>query len=98
MALKTLGTNDNNSLSAGLWNGAGSIIAADMASINNGVKDDIINSHPIVKNAFRAGILIIPNRGWLRVLQGDYVAFDATTGWPILISKNAIANGPWTHS
>ena len=44
------------------------------------------------------GQLIIPNRGILKVLPGDYVAFDATTGWPILLSALAIASGPWTHS
>jgi hypothetical protein len=44
------------------------------------------------------GRLVIPNRGILKVLPGDYIAFDATTGWPILISALAIANGPYTHT
>jgi hypothetical protein len=40
--------------------------------------------------------LLIPNRGRLIVKPGDVVAWDATTGWPILIGSNAITNGPWT--
>lgn len=98
MATRTLGTSANNSLTSVLWNSAGSVTAADLATINLGIKDDIINSHPIVPNAFRAGLLVIPNRGILKVLPGDFVGFDATTGWPILVSKRAIASGPWAHS
>lgn len=40
----------------------------------------------------RQGILEIPGgRGWLQVLPGDYVARDALTGWPILVSGEAVA-------
>lgn len=34
--------------------------------------------------------LTIPNRGTLKVLPGDVVAYDSS-GWPILVSKEAIA-------
>ncbi len=38
------------------------------------------------------GILTIPGgRGSLRVLPGDYVAVDLATGWPILVSGQAVA-------
>lgn len=40
----------------------------------------------------RQGILEIPGgRGWLQVLPGDYVARDAITGWPILVSGEAVS-------
>ena len=96
MALITLGTNATTSLSAKLFNKQ--MAAADVASINNGILNDQINTHPIFPGAFRNGQLYIPNRGVLKILEGDYIAFDSTTGWPILLSKYAIASGPWTHS
>ena len=44
------------------------------------------------------GWLVIPNRGILQAQNGDVVAWDATVGWPILLSGDAFANGPYTHS
>lgn len=101
MALKTLGTNATNTLSAFVQN-TSVMTQADLATIRANIKNDIINGNPIWPNGYdRAfqndGVLYVPNRGLLIVLPGDYVAFDST-GWPILVSKNAIANGPWTHS
>lgn len=99
MALLTLGSNANNSLSAIKYlPGIGSMVAADLATLNIGIKDDINVAHPNVQSCFRDGMLFIPNRGWVQVLPGDYVAYDTTTGWPILLSAYAIASGPWTHS
>jgi hypothetical protein len=72
-------------------------LPADIATINNLIKDDLNNLHPIVKGAFRNEILIIPNRGPLLVLPGDYVFVDAN-GWPILVSAHSIATGGWTHT
>lgn len=40
-------------------------------------------------------LLHIPNRGVLQCFEGDIVAIDSTTGWPILISNYAFQNGPW---
>lgn len=45
------------------------------------------------------GRLYIPNRGWLQLVPGDWVAID-NTGWPILLSELAMANGGsgnWRH-
>lgn len=96
MATGTLGTNATNSLTSKLFGGA--LLPADVAAIANAVKDDINNLHPIWPGAWsQSGMLSIPNRGILKVLPGDYVAVDATTGWPILLSARAIASGPWTH-
>lgn len=50
------------------------------------------------------GTLAIPNRGFLKVLPGDWIAVDAN-GWPILLSYNAVLGGTspsattsWAHS
>lgn len=41
------------------------------------------------------GQLIVPNRGVLQVLPGDFVAIDPVTGWPVLVSNAAIVGGTW---
>src|ERR1700733_9685941 len=99
MALFTLGTNATTSLSAlnFLRQYASAGGNAGIASINTGIKNDLVNGNPVWPGAFRMGLLSIPNRGVLQVLPGDWVGFDST-GWPILVSANAIANGPWTHT
>lgn len=96
MATSTLGTDATTSLTAlAFLPGIGSLAAADVASINNGIKNDLNPALPLVPGAFSsAGLLVIPNRGIVQVLPGDYVAIDST-GWPILLSRYAAANGPW---
>lgn len=97
MAVLTAGTSATTSLAAKLFNAQ--ITVADLAEINNGILDDKNVAHPRWPGAFQqSGQLFIPNRGVLQVLPGDYVAYDTTTGWPILLSAYAIASGPWTHS
>ncbi len=96
MATVTLGTNATTTLTA-LIN-SGSMNAADFATIANGIKNDKVSGLPIFPGAYAtSGLLYIPNRGVLQVLPGDYVGIDSQ-GWPILVSANSIANGPWTHS
>src|ERR1700722_10173109 len=98
MATSTLGTTANNSLTALPM--AGALAAADIATIANLILNDQINTsptQPIFVGAFaQSGLLYVPNRGILKVLAGDYVGVDAS-GWPILVSKNAIANAAWQH-
>lgn len=54
---------------------------------------------PLLNQAYvKQGVLIVPNRGQLTLRAGDFVCWDATTGWPIVISGDAAANGPYTHS
>lgn len=56
-------------------------------------------NRPRVNAAYaQQGILVIPNRGMLRCRPGDFVCFDTTTGWPILLSGDAAAAGPYTHT
>ncbi len=98
MALLTGGTNAATSLGALLWGPA--ISPANVALFNVAVLDDQNVAHPQWPGALipTSGLLSIPNRGTLKVLPGDYVMVDATTGWPILVSAYAIASGPWAHS
>ena len=95
MALRTLGTSATTSLAAQLF--TQQMAQADIAAINNNIKDDLVNGHPIKPGSFEQGRLYIPNRGVLQLRPGDYVAYDST-GWPILLSALAIASGPWSHS
>ena len=97
MALLTLGTNATSSLKS--LKMTGDMTDVDLGSFANLVLNDQVNTHPIWPGAFaQNGLLFVPNRGVLKVLPGDYVGVDPTTGWPILVSAYAIASGPWTHS
>lgn len=103
MATVSVGTNANNSLTGlKFLPGYGSgMAAADIATISLGIKNDQINSHPNVPEAFSSnGLLYVPNRGVLKMLPGDYVAFDTQSGWPILLSARAFSVGSsvWHHS
>lgn len=100
MAVKTLGTNANNSIANALafLSGIGSLAAVDVATLNNAIKDDINVAHPVIGGfSLNDGRLFVPNRGSLAILPGDWVGVDSR-GWPILLSKDTIANGLWTHS
>src|SRR6516164_850263 len=73
----------------------GFIAPADFATIDIGILDDLNPAHPLygpMTGLTRDGRLYVPNRGFLQVRAGDYVAFDPQTGWPILISGRAAAN------
>lgn len=102
MATSTLGTNATTSIPLAmayttvLASGADNI--ADFTALANAILDDLQVSHPILPGSWsKAGQLFIPNRGWLKVLPGDWVAVDSR-GWPILLSADTIANGLWTHT
>jgi hypothetical protein len=110
MTTKTLGTNAVTSLQAVLYSqsplvnigitaGNPSTASVDMATLSALIKDDLnpLSTSPNTFFDFN-GHLMIPRRGMVRVLPGDFVAVDAATGWPILISGAAIASGPWTHT
>lgn len=101
MATKTLGTSATTSLTALAYlPGYGQIANADVASLALLIKDDLNVAHPVMPGSFNVvegGQLFIPNRGVLRILPGDWVGVDSQ-GWPILVSKNSIANAAWTHT
>lgn len=73
-----------------------------MAIVQAGILDDSvpIATPKIYPGAYipNQGQLFVPNRGVLQILPGDVVAYDPTTGWPILISARAAANAAsWVH-
>jgi hypothetical protein len=106
MALKTAGTNATTSLSAFVV-GPNDVIAADVATLNTQLRTDPVEWNGVnqgttqftINQAYvRRGTLFIPNRGKLLLKVGDYICWDTTTGWPIVISGYTAANGPYTHS
>ena len=99
MALLTLGTNATTSLSALLYfRGNNSISPTDLGNLNNLILDDKSPGAHLRVGGFRAnGLLEIPRRGTLQMLPGDYIGVDSR-GWPILLSADTIAAGPWTHT
>ena len=109
MALKTLGTNATTSLEAvqfypflGASAAAGQMSDSDLALWNAAITPNFggtqSNNGKMGTYVSRDGQLWIPERGWLKVKPGDWLCTDATTGFPFLLSKNAVASGPWTHS
>ena len=106
MATHTLGTNATTSLTAVTFSPVPSVLSdADMATIRAGIRSDDA-SHAVATlrgygGFVREGLLYLPNnRGVIKLAPGDVVAIDtvATSGWPILLSAYAVANGPWTLS
>jgi len=104
MATHLLGTNATNSLTAVKFSPVGSVLSdADMATIRSGIRTDDAQHAVATLRGYggfvREGLLYLPNdRGVIRLQPGDVVAIDsvATSGWPILVSAQALANGPWT--
>lgn len=102
MATKAGGTNANNSLTTLTFSGGADMLDADIATIAQGIKDDLLGAFGnIVPGAFsRQGLLYVPNRGVLKMQPGDVVMIDANSGWPILVSANVVARGgtPWHNA
>ena len=96
MATKTMGTNAQTTLTAMPF--GTDVTQADIAKIQLGILNDLINGNPVYPGAWaNTGLLYVPNRGLLQAIPGDYVAYDGT-GWPILISKKAAASSSWVHT
>jgi hypothetical protein len=111
MALRTAGTAATTTLSALRYDGgnaytnvSGAFSAADLATFNNAIKDDSLTATASGQFTINettlsnTGLLIVPNRGFLQLKAGDYVAYDTATGWPILISARAIAGAAWVNT
>lgn len=97
MATRTLGTAATNTLTGLTF--SSTMTVADAATIRAGIKDDLINGSPIFPGAFlAAGLLFIPNRGVLKLIPGDVVAFNAVSGWPIMLSAAAAASANWVYT
>lgn len=98
MALRTLGTAANNTLS-GFVVGTNDLIPADVATLMASIKNDQVNGLPLWNGAYsQTGLLVLPaNRGVIRALPGDFIGVDPATGFPILISAAAAAGASWVH-
>lgn len=95
MALNTFGSNAVSTLSAMQWTRQPSI--ANIALIAANIKDDDNPAHPIVPGAFAFnGVLIVPNRGIIKLQPGDWVAYGST-GFPIVVSAEA-KTADWTSA
>ena len=102
MALVTFGTNANNSLRAVQFGPNGVMTDSDLALFNAQVQPNYQGTEPnsgkMNTYVSREGQFFIPNRGWVKVFSGDWLVVDTTTGFPFILSKNAVASGPYTHS
>ena len=101
MATKTAGTNATTTLTAlqfqpGLGSG---MSAADIATMNQLILNDANRLLAPVGGSFdSSGILTLPNnRGTVKMYPGDWLCIDSR-GWPIIVSKDAMTSGPWTHT
>lgn len=95
MALKTAGTNANNTLQALQWQPAG-LVQADLAALSALIKG--LNG-AIVPNDLHNGILKMPSGrspAGLIINPGDWICVDAS-GYPIII-PNANFGVSWTHN
>lgn len=98
MATKTLGTNATNTLLA-LSYAPGVMAPADVATISQAIKSQDSIGRNIPEAFSNDGILHLPSKkGIIRLDPGDWVGIDPATGWPLVISAYAIANGAFTHS
>lgn len=99
MATKTLGTAATTTLIAVPFQ-YGGILPADIAAIQTHILDDSLTPGRLFPGAFTpmSGQLFVPNRGVLKILPGDYIGYDAATGWPILVSARAAAGAGWVHT
>lgn len=95
MALRTLGTNTTTSLSAFSYShnpgqqNAGLLRAGILNDLPIGGKVGSIWPDAFVQG----GLLYVPNRGVLKLFDGDVIAFDPATGFPIVVSALAITSG-----
>lgn len=98
MTTRTMGTTAQTTLIAMPASAMNS--AADQAAISQIIRNDQINGRPVQPSSWilSGGMLIIPNRGNLKVFAGDFIAVDQTTGWPILVSAISAANNAWVHT
>lgn len=111
MALSTAGTAATTTLKALVQNS--NFSPADAATLRANIKYDgvyvnavwtRIQNGQVYPGGYEMqggqGLLYVPRRGVLKVLEGDYVAYDPN-GWPILISGwsiNGSGSTGWSHS
>lgn len=98
MALRTLGTNATTSLNAVMFSHDPAVLSnADLAAFNALCMKDKSTANLLEPVLARHGIFTPPGKEPVKIAPGDYVCVDST-GWPFVLSANAIANGPYTHT
>jgi len=111
MALKTAGTSATNTLRALVMNS--DLTVTDAATLRQNIQWDgsyqnaawvRIQNGAVYPGGFEfqggSGLLHVPRRGVLKVLEGDYVCYDPN-GWPILVSGwsiNGSGSSGWSHN
>lgn len=102
MALLTGGTAATTTLKALLVGGAMGAGTAlrDVGSWNALVKGQNAAAKQDQTTSFDlTGRLFLPGkRGVIQCLPGDYIMVDPTSGWPIVVSSQAITGGGFVHS
>jgi hypothetical protein len=79
---------------------SGTAVVLSQAATASATGVKLLFANPNIGSAFSFnGQLLVPNRGVLKVMAGDVVAVD-NTGWPILVSANAVgySGSLWTFT
>lgn len=96
MATKTFGSLATTTLTAVQFSpDATTLSEADLATVAQGIYNQDVLARSFVKRgvpgAFsRSGVLYIPERGYLKLFAGDWVAIDPFTGWPLLFPQSVV--------
>ncbi len=102
MALLTAGTAATTTLRALLVTGnmaAPGTNIQNVALFNAAVKGQNTQAN-LEPTAFSPdGLLFLPEkRGVIQCRPGDYIMVDPTSGWPIVVSAQAVTGGGFVHS
>lgn len=97
MALLTAGTAATTTLRAMLVSGANNV--ANVALFNAAVLSQNAVARLEPTSFSPSGLLQLPGkRGVIQCIPGDYIMVDPTSGWPIVVSAQAITGGGFVHS
>jgi hypothetical protein len=73
------------------------LLPADLATVAARIRDDFNVARPVLPGSFvREGMVVIPNRGRIRLHTGDVVATDANGCVVIVTAASIAAGGAWT--
>lgn len=97
MALGTLGTAATDTLSAVEYHAVMSV--SDLAELNALARDQGTGASTIYPIPMvQAGMLYVPDRGTLKLFEGDWIGIDPVTGMMIVINAASAAGASWVHS
>lgn len=103
MALSTGGTAGTTTLSALQLVGNAALPGVNIqnvAAVNALIKAQNANATPDKATPLSPdGLLKLPGgRGFIQCAIGDWIMVDPTSGWPIVVSAQAITGGGFVHS